>query len=59
VTMSRYSLPLSGYDNASVWGYDDQDADRCRCIEIDRRRGARILAAILIAGTSVYAGQGS
>ncbi len=24
--MSRYALPLSGYDNASVWGYDNQAA---------------------------------
>jgi hypothetical protein len=22
--MSRYALPLTGYDDASVWGYDDQ-----------------------------------
>lgn len=24
--MSRYALPLSGYGNASIWGYDEQDA---------------------------------
>jgi hypothetical protein len=23
--MSRYALPLQGYDNASIWGYDSQD----------------------------------
>jgi hypothetical protein len=23
--MSRYALPLSGYEDASIWGYDDQD----------------------------------
>ena len=22
VVVSRYTLPLSGYDDASVWGYD-------------------------------------
>ncbi len=26
LAMSRYALPLSGYDNASVWGYDNQAA---------------------------------
>jgi hypothetical protein len=26
IAMSRYALPLSGYDNASIWGYDEQDA---------------------------------
>ncbi len=24
--MSRYALPLDGYDHASVWGYDGQSA---------------------------------
>lgn len=24
VAVSRYTLPLSGYDDASVWGYDAQ-----------------------------------
>ena len=24
--MSRYALPLDGYDNASVWGFDQQGA---------------------------------
>lgn len=24
--MSRYALPLDGYDHASVWGYDAQSA---------------------------------
>ena len=24
--MSRYALPLDGYENASVWGYDQQGA---------------------------------
>ena len=23
--MSRYALPLQGYENASIWGYDSQD----------------------------------
>lgn len=22
--MSRYALPLQGYENASIWGYDSQ-----------------------------------
>jgi hypothetical protein len=22
--MARYALPLSGYENASIWGYDEQ-----------------------------------
>ena len=24
--MSRYALRLNGYENASIWGYDEQDA---------------------------------
>jgi hypothetical protein len=24
--MSRYALPLSGYDDASIWGYDELDS---------------------------------
>jgi hypothetical protein len=26
IAVSRYALPLSGYDDASVWGYEDRDA---------------------------------
>ena len=26
IAVSRYALPLDGYDNASVWGYDQQGA---------------------------------
>jgi hypothetical protein len=25
ITVSRYALPLKGYDNASVWGYDNHE----------------------------------
>jgi hypothetical protein len=24
--VSRYALPLDGYDNASIWGFDEQSA---------------------------------
>jgi hypothetical protein len=26
IAVSRYALPLDGYDDASIWGYDEQSA---------------------------------
>ena len=36
--MSRYALPLSGYENASIWGYDDQAFDLLRAAVAQHQR---------------------